>query len=126
MAYSQPKKITERDQGFFQKIKKEAWNQKLGYTLEFENHNSSLLTTTYRNSTSKVKIQEEKRTVKLAAKRKDTSLGKTLMLRKIESKRRRGQQRMRCLDSITDSMDMNLSKLWEIVEDRGALACCSP
>ena len=48
------------------------------------------------------------------------SLEKTLMLRKIESKRRRGQQRMRCLDSITDSMDMNLSKLWEIVEDRGA------
>ena len=44
----------------------------------------------------------------------------TLMLGKIEGKRRRRQQRMRCLDSITDSMDMNLSKLWEIVEDRGA------
>ena len=37
-----------------------------------------------------------------------------------ESQRRRARQRMRCLDSITDSMDMNLSKLWETVEDRGA------
>ena len=49
----------------------------------------------------------------------DDSLEKTLMLEKIEGKRR-GQQRMRWLDSITDSMDMNLSKLWVIVEDRGA------
>ena len=48
------------------------------------------------------------------------SLEKTLMLGKIEGKRRRGLQRMRWLDSITDSMDMNLSKLREIVEDRGA------
>ena len=39
---------------------------------------------------------------------------------KIESKKRRGQQRMRCLDSITDSVDMNLSKLLEIVKDREA------
>ena len=43
------------------------------------------------------------------------------MLGKIDGKRRRGQQRMRWLDSIIDSVDMNLSKLWEIVEDRGAL-----
>ena len=46
------------------------------------------------------------------------SLEKTLMLGKIERKRKRGQQRMRWLVSITDSMDMNLSKLGEIVEDR--------
>ena len=46
------------------------------------------------------------------------SLEKTLMLGKIEGKRRRGRQRMGWLDSITDSMDMNLSKLQEIVKDR--------
>ena len=48
------------------------------------------------------------------------SLEKTLMLEKTKGKRRRGQQRMRWLDRITDSMDLNLSKLQEIVEDRGA------
>ena len=48
------------------------------------------------------------------------SLEKTLMLGKIESNRIRGCQRMRWLDNITFSMDMDLSKLWKIVEDRGA------
>ena len=48
------------------------------------------------------------------------SLEKTLMMRKIEGKRRTGWQRMRWLDSITDSKDMNLSKLLEMMKDRGA------
>ena len=47
------------------------------------------------------------------------SLEKTLMLEKIDGKRTRGQQRMRWLDSITDLEDINLSKLWGIVKDRG-------
>ena len=51
--------------------------------------------------------------------RKSDSLEKTLMLGKIEGNGRRGRQRMRWLDSVTDSMDVNLSQLWEIVKDRG-------
>ena len=57
--------------------------------------------------------------------RRADSLEKTLMLGKIEGMRRREQERMRCLDGITDSVDMSLSKLRELVMDR-RLECCSP
>ena len=57
--------------------------------------------------------------------RRTDSLEKNLMLGKTEGRRIRGRQRMRRLDGITDSMDMSLSELWEMVKE-GRLACCSP
>ena len=98
----------------------QCWRRLLRVPFTVRRSNQSILTEispeyTWEGLTLKLKLQYFGHVMRRA-----NSLEKTLMLGKIEGKRRRGRQRMRWLDSITDSMDMSLSKLRVIVEDRRA------